>query len=141
GRVLFMEGKDFKTYIHVLEKIIFVSDEGDLTIANFISENDELDGAITVLGNMYDVKKDERIEIDGSWTNHQNFGEQFQLAQWKTPVPKTREQIIEFLSSDFFKGIGKKRAENIVNALGTSAIDIIHEKGLVAVKDIKGIND
>src|SRR5699024_10813564 len=105
-----MEGKDFKTYIGVLEKIIFVSDEGDFKIANFNSENDELDGAIIVLGNMYGVKKDERIENDGSWNNHPKFGEQFQVEQWKRPVPKTREQIIEFLSSDFFKGIGKKRA-------------------------------
>src|SRR5699024_10707585 len=117
-----MEGKDFKTYIGVLEEIIFVSDEGDCTIANFISENDELDGAITVLGNMYGVQKDERTCSGASGTKQPQFAEQFQVEQWKRPVPKTREQLIEVLSSEFFKGIAKKRAENIVNALGTSAM-------------------
>src|SRR5699024_7999844 len=101
-----MEGKDFKTYIGVLEKIIFISDESYFTIANFISENDESDCAIIVLSNMYGGIKDERFEIDGSWTNHPKSGEQLQVEQWKRPAPKTRAQIIEFLSSDFFKGIG-----------------------------------
>src|SRR5699024_6663446 len=54
---------------------------------------------------------------------------------------KTREQIVDFLSSDFFKGIGKKRANKIVDTLGASAIEVIHEDGYEAVKNIKGIND
>ncbi len=35
-------------------------------------------------------------------------------------MPQTKEAIISYLSSDLFKGVGKKTAQNIVNTLGDS---------------------
>ena len=40
-------------------------------------------------------------------------------------MPQTKEAIISYLSSDLFKGVGKKTAQNIVNALGDNAINDI----------------
>ncbi|MCD0750988.1 ATP-dependent RecD-like DNA helicase, partial [Staphylococcus aureus] len=39
--------------------------------------------------------------------------------------PQTKEAIISYLSSDLFKGVGKKTAQNIVNTLGDNAINDI----------------
>lgn len=40
-------------------------------------------------------------------------------------MPQTKEAIISYLSSDLFKGVGKKTAQNIVNTLGDNAINDI----------------
>ena len=40
-------------------------------------------------------------------------------------LPQTKDAIISYLSSDLFKGIGKKTAQNIVNTLGENAINDI----------------
>ena len=40
-------------------------------------------------------------------------------------MPQTKDAIISYLSSDLFKGIGKKTAQNIVNTLGENAINDI----------------
>ncbi len=38
-------------------------------------------------------------------------------------MPQTKEAVLSYLSSDLFKGVGKKTAQNIVNTLGDNAMN------------------
>lgn len=85
------------------------------------SENIE-DKEITVTGYFPLLHEDDTYTFFGSFKNHPKFGLQFQTEHFRKEIPQTKEGIIQYLSSDLFKGIGKKTAEAIVEKLGESAI-------------------
>ncbi|TXC90046.1 ATP-dependent RecD-like DNA helicase [Metabacillus litoralis] len=88
------------------------------------SENIE-DKEITVTGYFPLLHEDDTYTFFGSFTNHPKFGLQFQTEHFRKEIPQTKEGIVQYLSSDLFKGIGKKTAEAIVDKLGESAISKI----------------
>ncbi len=53
------------------------------------------------------------------------YGKQLKAETFEKEMPQTKEAIISYLSSDLFKGVGKKTAQNIVNTLGDNAINDI----------------
>ncbi|WP_027407909.1 ATP-dependent RecD-like DNA helicase [Anoxybacteroides tepidamans] len=61
----------------------------------------------------------------GVFKEHPKFGRQYVADYFRKDVPQTKEGIIHYLSSDLFKGIGKKTAELIVETLGEQAISVI----------------
>ncbi|WP_246940691.1 ATP-dependent RecD-like DNA helicase [Bacillus pinisoli] len=61
----------------------------------------------------------------GVFKDHPKFGIQYHVNHFQKEIPKTEQGIILYLSSDLFKGIGKKTAEKIVEALGEDAINKI----------------
>ncbi|PLT30896.1 SF1B family DNA helicase RecD2 [Peribacillus deserti] len=63
----------------------------------------------------------------GQMKDHPKFGQQFHVEHFRKDIPHTRDGIINYLSSELFKGIGKKTAESIVDSLGENAISRILE--------------
>jgi len=64
----------------------------------------------------FPVSLDERCKLKGSFIRHSKYGWQFEATGYEMDIPVDREGLIRFLSeSDGFKGIGRKRAEDIVN--------------------------
>lgn len=61
----------------------------------------------------------------GKFTDHPKYGPQFQVDHFRKDLPKTKQGVVQYLSSELFKGIGKKTAENIVDVLGENAIERI----------------
>jgi exodeoxyribonuclease V alpha subunit len=61
----------------------------------------------------------------GVFKDHPKFGIQYHVNHFQKEIPKTEQGIILYLSSGLFKGIGKKTAEKIVEALGEDAINKI----------------
>ncbi|MFC0270110.1 ATP-dependent RecD-like DNA helicase [Metabacillus herbersteinensis] len=80
---------------------------------------------ITVTGYFPLLHEDETYTFFGTLSNHPKFGWQFQTEHFRKELPQTKEGVIQYLSSDLFKGIGKKTAEAIVEKLGESAISKI----------------
>lgn len=99
----------------------------------------EKDNEIRFLGNFYGVDKGEDLIITGNWVNHQRYGKQLNVISWERPMPDTEEQVISFLSSGLVKGVGKKRAKDIVNKLGSNAVKVISEQGEKSLSGIRGI--
>ena len=71
------------------------------------------------------VHEHETYTFYGYFQEHPKFGIQFQCKHYQKEVPRTRQGVINYLSSDLFKGIGKKTAEKIVDYLGEDAISKI----------------
>jgi exodeoxyribonuclease V alpha subunit len=63
----------------------------------------------------------------GSFKEHPRFGRQYVVDHFRKEFPETKEGVIQYLSSDLFKGIGKKTAAAIVETLGERAISKILE--------------
>lgn len=79
-------------------------------------------------------------EFEGEMILHPKFGGQFKVKTFKRLDVDNKEGIVEYLSSDLFKGIGEKTAEKIYEQLGNDAIKkIIEDKSVL--KKIKGFND
>ena len=96
------------------------------------------DKTITFTGYFNDINIDDILVLNGEFTRHNKYGDQFLSNSYEVVLPEEREGIVTFLSSDIFKGIGEAKAKRIYDALGDKAIDIIiHEPE--KLENIKGL--
>lgn len=99
-----------------------------------------LKNSITITGTILDLKLDTLMRIEGDFTIHERFGNQFKIEKYTIIIPEDNDDIIEFLSSSFIKGCGKKTAENIVKMYGAKSLEIIKEDKF-ALDKIEGMNE
>ncbi|WP_051318325.1 ATP-dependent RecD-like DNA helicase [Cohnella thermotolerans] len=114
----------------------FLHRNGDFAIALMETEKGE---RIKILGSLYGVDKGEVVTVRGEWRTHPKHGKQFAVDRWERPMPKTRDQVVAYLSSKYVKGCGKKRAKLIVRHLGDRALEKIMNEGASCLIGIKGI--
>ncbi len=86
------------------------------------------DDTITVTGPAFDFIKGDHYLLTGNYVDHPKYGFQFNIITIKRYIPNKKDDIIKFLSSNSFKGIGKKAATKIYEAFGDDSINIIKEK-------------
>ncbi|MBO1514819.1 SF1B family DNA helicase RecD2 [Metabacillus bambusae] len=130
-------------YVKGLVKVVIFHNEQNLysvlkVRVHETSENIE-DKEITVTGYFPLLHEDDTYTFFGAFKNHPKFGLQFQTEHFRIEIPQTKEGIIQYLSSDLFKGIGKKTAEAIVEKLGESAISKILQNPSI-LDDIPKVN-
>lgn len=101
--------------------IFKVSDTNDEKLADY------LDRTITFTGYFYELNDMDTYIFYGKLVQHEKYGEQFQVESYKRCRPEEKNAIIEFLTSGLFKGIGEKKAKNIVEVLGKDTLKIILE--------------
>ncbi|ALB28718.1 SF1B family DNA helicase RecD2 [Companilactobacillus heilongjiangensis] len=82
-------------------------------------------GDIVVTGSFGEIVEEEEYRFEGEIVDHPKYGQQFKATTYKRSRPNGRKQLIAFFSSEEFPGIGKKKAEKIVDTLGEDAIDKI----------------
>ena len=98
------------------------------------------DKEIVITGSFGQIQEEESYRFYGKIADHPKFGVQFNAHRYKQEKPTSIVGIVNYLSSDKFPGIGKKTAENIVDALGEEAIDRISNDPTV-LKEITGLNE
>lgn len=91
------------------------------------------DGPITVTGPSFDYEKSCKYTLSGKYVDHPKYGFQFEILNITKFLPSAKEEIIKYLSSPLFKGIGKKAAEKIYDVFGDETLRIIK-------KDISSID-
>jgi exodeoxyribonuclease V alpha subunit len=102
------------------------------------NENYEDKEAI-VTGYFPPLQEHESYTFFGMFKEHPKFGIQYHVSHFKKEMPKTEQGIIQYLSSDLFKGIGKKTAAKIVEILGDEAINKIINNPSV-LKDVPNLS-
>lgn len=95
------------------------------------SDFDFIGEEITVTGIFGEMQEGEEYLFYGQLTTHYKYGEQFNCEKYEHLKPTSEESLIRYLSSDRFKGIGVKTAQNIVDILGLDAIDKINNDASV----------
>lgn len=90
-----------------------------------IETNEDFDTMPTVVGFLPNIVEGDVYTFKGQVVDHPRYGKQLKAETFEKEMPQTKEAIISYLSSDLFKGVGKKTAQNIVNTLGDNAINDI----------------
>ncbi len=118
-----------------LINIIYMNEDSFYTVARVkvLNTNLELpEKVIAIVGTLPKLDEEHSYTFYGKVLEHPKFGFQFQVSSFEKEMPKTTEGIIRYLSSDRFKGIGRKTAEAIVAKLGEQAITkIIEDKEIL----------
>lgn len=110
-------------YEGIISKVIFYNPENKYIVAAFETDDEKF----TIIGNMSYVNNDDRYRIKGSYVTHPRYGKQFKVSSYEIILADDRSEIIRYLSSSLFKGVGKKTAERIVDALGEEALTLIKD--------------
>ncbi|WP_019156886.1 SF1B family DNA helicase RecD2 [Robertmurraya massiliosenegalensis] len=122
-----------------LSKTIFTNEQYQVVVVKPISSN-ITQKSFVAAGILPKLTKHEEIIIEGFFTiSNKNGKQQFTVENWQRPTPKTKDQIITFFSSTLFKGIGKKTAKNIYDALGDNAIIKINKYGQSALDKVANL--
>ena len=93
---------------------------------------------ITITGYLPDLNEIDTYVLEGNITNHAKYGEQFVVNSFERIMPKEVDSMVSVLSSDMFKGIGKKTAEAIVDMFHEDTFNVILENpnNLLLVKGV-----
>ena len=80
---------------------------------------------ITFTGYFPELNEIDTYILKGKISVHPKYGEQLDVSEFEKALPEEKDAIVEFLCSDIFKGVGKKKAEAIVKVLGKDTLSII----------------
>ncbi|SFA69457.1 exodeoxyribonuclease V alpha subunit [Lentibacillus halodurans] len=107
---------------------IFHNEQENFSIAKIKihgTNEDYQEKEIVVKGYFSDLQEEASYYFYGQFERHSKFGLQYKVTSYQTFIPDTKDGLIAYLSSDLFRGIGKKTAEKIVGSLGENAISKI----------------
>jgi len=93
---------------------------------------------ITVVGHLAGVVEGEQLTLQGSWTSHPKFGDQFKAETYEVTLPATVAGIRKYLASGLIRGISAHLADKIVDTLGEKTLEII-ENDPDQLLDVHGI--
>ncbi len=118
---------DYSMIKGTVEAILFQNSDNFYTVlkVDTIETNEDFDTMPTVVGFLPNIVEGDVYTFKGQVVAHPRYGKQLKAETFEKEMPQTKEAIISYLSSDLFKGVGKKTAQNIVNTLGDNAINDI----------------
>lgn len=125
---------DYSMIKGTVETILFQNSDNFYTVLKVytIETNESFDTMPTVVGFLPNVVEGDVYTFKGQTVEHPRYGKQLKAETFEKELPQTKDAIISYLSSDLFKGIGKKTAQNIVNTLGENAInDILNDASVL----------
>ena len=121
-----------------VSKKIYLSDNNYGVYLFRVKENDIDDKynnkTITITGYFYDFSEDLDFSLIGNMTKHNKYGEQFSVESYQKIIPEDKNSIVNFFTSDLFKGIGEAKAIKIYEELGDNAINLIKKDSSVLDK-------
>ena len=118
-----------------VEHIIYRNEENGYSVLNLVSDGEE----ITAVGTFHYISEGEFLELEGSYTEHPLYGQQFQAESFEMKAPRDAMAIERYLGSGAVKGIGAALAARIVRRFGSETIEIM-EREPERLAEIKGIS-
>ena len=125
-----------ETIVGSIVQIRFYNEQSKFIVALIDEEN--IHQKILVTGNMLEPQLGLRFRFNGDYVIHPKYGEQFKFIGYEEVLANDYDEIIRYLSSSLFKGIGKIQATRIVDTLGENALEMIKEDPLV-LSSIQGM--
>lgn len=133
------------------KKDIFCGTNGYLVALFKVKDTDLVEyknKTITVVGNFVENREFDSFKLYGNLVEHNKFGEQFNVIKYEKLKKEGKENIVNFLSSDLFKGIGITKAVNIYKKFKDDSLDVIKNnseklfevKG-ISIKDVNVLHD
>ena len=85
-----------------VEHIIYRNTDNGYSVLNLVSDEEE----ITVVGIFHYISEGEFLELEGEYTEHPLYGQQFHMERFEEKTPKDAMAIERYLGSGAIKGIG-----------------------------------
>jgi exodeoxyribonuclease V alpha subunit len=98
----YIKGKLLQEIFHNPENLYSVSRIRIVETTESTSEKEMI-----IVGTYPPLIEEEIYTFWGQLKNHPKFGTQYQLEQFRKEMPKGKDGLIHYLSSDLFLGIGK----------------------------------
>jgi len=114
-----------KNQTHVegrVTRILFSNEENGWCVVRM--EPDDAP-SLTAVGPLLGVRQGDELRLNGRWVRHPKFGEQFQAESYVTVSPSTLEGMRRFLGSGRIRGLGPKRAAQVVEAFGLQTLEVL----------------
>ncbi len=125
-----------------VEHITYHNAENGYTVLNLSDpEREKLgeDSIFTAVGSLPEVGEGEMLELQGTWTAHHIYGEQFKFSSFEIRQPENETAIERYLGSGMIKGVKAALAHRIVKAFGPDTFRILDEEP-ERLAEIKGIS-
>lgn len=107
-----------------IDHIIYRNKDNGYTVLNLLTQDDE----VTCVGFFKTMDQGETIEAQGEYTQHQIYGKQFKISQYKVLPPSDEISMERYLSSGAVKGVGEALAKRIIKAFGADTYRIMEEE-------------
>jgi exodeoxyribonuclease V alpha subunit len=125
-------------YTGVITRIRYYSEETKFIV--FSASVEEENQSVSMTGYMSYVSENDKYKFIGDYIIHPKYGKQFKIESYEVIPHNDEEEVIKYLSSSLFKGIGEKQATLIVQALGKDAVNLIKENKHV-LDGVKGMSE
>jgi exodeoxyribonuclease V alpha subunit len=106
----------------ILEKIVFKNPESGYMVGKLRMPDQTI---ATIVGNVFELRCGEELEVKGKWTVNRTYGKQFEVSSVSASIPVTEKGIESYLGSGVIKGIGPAMASRIVDYFGKNTISIL----------------
>lgn len=123
-------------YVGTIIQVRFYNEQSRFIVA--VIDDDELAKPMLITGLMNEPKEHQRYRFYGEFVVHPKYGKQFKFSRYEEVLANDYDEVIRYLSSPLFKGIGKIQATHIVDALGEDALEKIKENSDI-LDSIKGM--
>ena len=119
-----------------VEHIIYRNAENGYSVLNLMADENE----ITVVGVFSYIGEGELVELEGDYTEHPMYGQQFKAERFEVKTPKDALAMERYLASGAVKGVGAALAARIVRRFGAKTFEIM-EREPERLSEVKGISD
>ena len=119
-----------------VERVVFQAPDGAYAVARLYRKGHH--DLTTIVGKLIELKEGELLRLQGRWSVHKKFGQQFEVQAYQVVTPTTAAGIERYLGSGLVHGIGPELAKRLVRGFGDHTLDVIehHPKRL---REIEGI--
>lgn len=119
-----------------VKAVLFQNEDNGYTVIKL----EDTDGQqFTAVGCLPYVNVGEQLILNGEFTKHATYGEQFKAEWAERSLPSGADEIYEFLSSRAIKGVGPATATLIVSQFGAAALKVI-ENEPERLAEIRGLS-
>ena len=118
-----------------VQRVVFANPDNGYAVLRL--KRDGGAGEAVLAGSLSGVQPGVRIEVTGHWTDHPQFGRQFQVENCHVQLPTTTAGIEKFLASSV-SGVSTKLAKDIVKHFGDQTLEIL-EKESWRLREVHGI--
>jgi len=120
-----------------IHKIIYQNPDNGFTVARFKLSGSPLTDTV-ITGYFSPLNAGEPAELKGEWKNHQKYGKQFLVDNFRSITPVETEDIQRYLGSGLIKGIGPVFAKRIVEQFKEKTLEIL-DKSPSLLRKVEGI--
>lgn len=83
------------------------------------------DKIFTAVGSFPKLSPGETLELEGEWTRHEVFGDQFKATGYRLVPPDSLEAMERYLGGGIMKGVGPSMARKLVARFGLETFEVL----------------